>query len=291
MSYILLSFLAATFFALSLVFNKFVSKHKIEDKNSLMIYFMVASFVFSLVLFPFTSHTFPNFSVLSNIFIATSTFLVGYYLFFIGINDTDASVVAPLFQLQAVIVAVLAYLFLDERFSSTNYFWIGLIVLGVVLVSLDEKANIKSFFKKGVIFILLMQLLHGISNLFVGFSLQNVNFIDMLFWEYVIIGIYAIPFYILTKPKINYPTKSIFHFGIATYLSSIGALFLFKAFEQNLTISSTISLMSSPIVFIISVIASKFKPELLEHHTLKIYLIRAIGVVIILFSVIRLSLN
>ena len=183
MSYILLSFLAASFFALSLVFNKFVSKHKIDNKNSLMVYFMFASFLFSLILFPFTSHIIPGFDILLNIFIATTTFLVGYYLFFLGISDTDASVVAPLFQLQAVIVAILAFLFLGERFPVSNYFWITLIVSGVVLVSLDEKTNIKSFFKKGVIFILLMQLLHGVSNLFVGFSLQSVNFIDMLFWE------------------------------------------------------------------------------------------------------------
>jgi len=252
---------------------------------------MFASFLFALVLFPFTSKMIPNANTFLNIFIATTTFLVGYYLFFIGISDTDASVFAPLFQLQAALVAVLAFFFLGERFPITNYFWIGTIIIGVILVSADEKIKLKSFLKKGIIFILAMQLFHAISNLFVGFSLQGVGFIDMLFWEYIIVGVYSIPFYFVFKPRVKYPMKSLFHFGIATYLSSIGALFLFKAFEQNLTISSTISFMSSPIVFMISIIASRFKPELLEHHNAKIYLVRALGVVFILFGALKLSLN
>lgn len=289
MSYILLSLLAAIFFALSLIFNKFVSKHKIDNRNSLMVYFMFASFLFAFVLFPFTSKIIPDANTLFNIFIATTTFLIGYYLFFIGISDIDASVFAPLFQLQAVLVAVFAFLFLGERFPINNYFWIGVIIIGVILVSTDEKMKLKSFLKKGMIFILAMQLLHAVSNLFVGFSLKEVGFVDMIFWEYLIVGAYSIPFYFILKPRIKYPVKSLFHFGIATYLSSIGALFLFKAFEQNLTISSTISLMSSPIVFIISIFASRFKPELLEHHDAKIYLIRALGVIIIFIGVFRLS--
>ncbi|MBE0573615.1 DMT family transporter [Candidatus Dojkabacteria bacterium] len=289
MSYTLLSFFAAVFFALSLVVNKFISKHKIEDKNSLVFLFMLASFTFSFVLFPFTTKAFPNINTLWNIFIASSTFIIGYYLFFFGIQDTDASIFAPLFQLQAAIVAVLAYLFLRERFQWTSYLWIFVTILGVVLVSIDEKTSFNSFFKKGILFILAMQLLHAISNLFVGFSLKGVGFIDMLFWEYIILGIYSLVFYAAIRPTIKYPAKSIFYFGVATYLSSIGALFLFKAFEQNLTVSATISLMAAPVVFIITVVASRFRPELLEHHSTRIYEIRAIGLVLLLFGAIQLA--
>lgn len=291
MSYILLSFLAAFFFAFSQVFNKFVIKHKIKDKNSLMVYFMVTSLLFSLILFPFTSKILPPTETLWNIFIATTAFLIGYYLFFFGIADTDASTFAPFFQLQAAMIAFLAYVFLGERFPFSNYFFIGIIILGVILVSSDEKMELKFFLKKGILFILAVQVFHAVSNLFVGFSLQKIGFMDMLFWECAIIGVYTIPFYLITRPKINYPTNSIVCFGIATFLSSFGALFLFKAFEQNLTISSTISLMSSPIVFIITVLASKFKPDLLEHHSIKIYAIRGIGLIFILFGVLKLSLG
>src|SRR3989344_2602169 len=290
-TYIIFSILAATSFALSLVFNKFISKHKIDNPNALMTYFMLSCLSFAVFLFPFAGRLVFSLSFFEPLLIATITFLIGYYLFFVGIFKTDASVFAPLFQFQAVIVALFAFVFLGERFPLQNYLCISLVIGGAILVTLDEKMNIKSFLKPGVLIFLAMQLLHAVSNLYIGFTLQKINFLQVLFWEYLVIGLSFFPFALLAKPRLGYPLKTVSQFFIATYLSSVGALLLFRAFEENLTISSSIALMSSPIVFIISFFASRFKPDLLEHHSSKVYLIRLVGILIILFGIFKMSVS
>lgn len=289
--YIIFSFIAAISFALAGVFNKFVSKHEIDNKDSMMTYFMLASFLFSFILFPFVSKSILSLSAFQPLIVSTITFLIGYYLFFTAIFQIDVSVFASLFQLQAACVALLAFLFLGERFPLQNYLWILLIILGAVMVSLDERMNVKSFFTRGVLLIIVMQFFHAVSNLFVGFTLKEITFLQVLFWENLVIGALLIPFVLVAKPRLSYPLKSILTLSIATFIGSVGAVFLFRAFQENLTISSSIALMSSPIVLGITILASQFRPELLEHHSLKVYLVRGIGVLLILFGAMRISLS
>jgi hypothetical protein len=59
---------------------------------------------------------------------------------------------------------------------------------------------------------------------------------------------------------------------------------LYKAFESNLTISASFGLLFSPLVFIISLFSVWISPGLLEQQSSKTYLIRAIGMLIILFG-------
>lgn len=289
MSYILLSFLAAFFFALSFIFNKYVSKHKIDDKNTLTFYFLVSLITFALFMLPFSTKGLPQTNILPTIMFSGLFFIVGYYLFFIGIKTVDASTFAPIFQVQSVLIAFLSFIFLGERFPTSNYFYLALMIIGTVFTAIDEKSGLGSFFKKGVLIILCTQFLHATSNIFTGFALKNLGTVDFLVWQYLCVGALIIPFYFIFKPKINYPAKSILPFIFANYVSSIGALFLLLAFKQNLTLSSSIALMSSPIVFAITVIISRFNPKLLENHTAKIYLFRAIGILIILFGIFQLN--
>lgn len=158
-------------------------------------------------------------------------------------------------------------------------------------MSVDESMNAKSFLNKSFLFILIMQIAHAIFNLFVGVSLENMHFTQVLFWVYVMTGILAIPFVYIAKPRLSYSSKALVPFLAACLLQSTGAVALFRAFQDNLAISSTIGLMASPIVFVIAVVLSTLKPELLEHHTRKVYAIRAVGVILILIGVVKLSLS
>jgi drug/metabolite transporter (DMT)-like permease len=196
-----------------------------------------------------------------------------------------------LFQLQAVLIALLAYIFLNERFPIQNYLWATLLVAGSVLVSIDEKMSIKTFFKPGIILILVMQLFHAGSNLFIGFTLQNINFIQVSFWANLIIAISFFPFILITKPKLKYSLKNVSPVLLATTISNFGALFLFKAFEENLTITSVIALLNAPLVFTISVLASKYLPTLIEHHSAKVYVIRGTGLIITLIAAYKIVIS
>ena len=288
-SYILLAIFAAIFFSVSGILNKITSKHAIDNKNSLMAYFLLFSFIFGLFLFPFISPTLPPIKALLPLSITFITFIIGYYFFFAGIFQTDASSFAPLFQIQGGLIALLAFLFLGERFPLINYLWIVLLIIGAVLVVIDESMSLKSFIKPGILLILLMQLLHAISNLFVGFTLKHILPMEILFWQYMAVGFLSIPFIFLVKPKLKYPPKSLLPMFIASSSSATGAIFLFTAFKTNLTIPGTIAMLDAPIIFIVSILASKFFPQLLEHHPAKVYLVRSLGLIIILFSAFKLT--
>lgn len=291
MSYLFFAFLAAACFAVVLILNKLLSKHSIDNKDSMMAYFMLTTFSFNLVLFPFVSFTTLSFEMFELIALLVGGFLIGYYAFYTAIFDTDASSFAPLFQLQAGFVGLLAFLFLGERFPIQNYLWMGLLIFGAVLVSLDEKMSVRSFFNKGIGLVLLMQIFHAFSNLLVGFSLKQLTPIELIFWEYMFIGAAGFLFIILKKPKMNYTTKQITPMVISSYIGSVGVIALFKAFSVNLTISSVIGLLSAPIVFVVSLIASRFSPTFLEHHPTKVYVIRGIGLLVILFGAYKIALG
>jgi len=187
-------------------------------------------------------------------------------------------------MLQSALIALLAFIFLGERFPVSNYLYLGLIIIGAVLTNLDESISIRSFFRVGVLYILGMQVLHAISNLFVGFALNTLTPIDYIFWQMVSISIVTVIYFVLVKPKVVYSRATLVPMFTASWLGSTGAIFLFIAFQTNLTITSTLSLLSAPVVLIVTFLASRFRPDLLEHHTTKIYLLRSLGLALILFA-------
>lgn len=289
MSYIGYAFLAASCFAFSQIVNKLLSKHSIDNADSLMAYFMMALFFFGLFLTPFVSLDIPSAKVLGIIAIQVIGFLGGYYLFYHGVFQADVSTFSPIFQIQAGLIAILAFIFLGERFPIQNYFWILAMIVGAIFVSFNESMSPRKFLNRGVLLIMLMQVAHAISVLFVGYSLEYLPPLEVLFWFYLMIGLVIGPFILIKKPNLNYPVKRVIPMYVGGFISGSGAVALLIAYTQNLTITSAIALMSSPMVFIFSLFASRFFPQLLEHHPTKVYIVRGVGLVVIMMGAYMVS--
>ena len=182
----------------------------------MMAYFLLFLGIFALGLYPFVGDVALPSVAIRPLLITAATLIIGYYLFYSGIFSTDASSFAPLFQLQAVFIAILAFIFLGERFPLSNYLFIVAIIIGAVLVTIDEKMAFKSFLQKGIALIVLMQVFHAVSNLFVGITLRVMGPIKILFWEYLILGPLFIPFVLLVRPRLKYSLKQISLFFIAS---------------------------------------------------------------------------
>lgn len=288
--YIIFSLLAALSFALSNLIHKFSSKHQINNPWVLQFYSTLTLLPFLLMIPIFFPVVVPQIGW-QYIFLYALVFFIGNIFFIKAIYHLDASSFAPLFQLQSVLIAVLAYLFLGERFPVQNYFLIVIMLIGSVLVTLDERLKLKSFFQLAIGFILFQQFFHALSNLFVGFGLKSMNSFAFIFWgdlTAVFLTILTIPL-ITGFKKFKTPFVKIKPLFLAGFFSTIGATSLFTAFQSNLTISSTLSLLMAPIVLILSVVLSFWKPDLLEHHPLKVYVWRAIGVILILLAAIKIS--
>lgn len=289
--YILLSFLAAFGFALAGIFNKFTSRYAIKERWPLLFYYYL-TFVPFVFLIPLIEKISIPFGGWRDLFFYSLFFFLGNICFFTAIFTTDASVFAPFFQLQAAFIALLAFLFLGERFPVANYFWLALILLGAALVSLDERMNPKVFFQRSILLIILMQFFHALANLYAGFALRAMDFWNFTFWSSMTstaLVLTGVP--LLAKFRLKVSFSQVKPLFLVNFFSFIGATCLFAAFETNLTISSAISLLTAPIVLAISIFLSKFRPELLEHHAARVYLVRAVGVVLILFGTLRVSLG
>lgn len=289
--YILFSFLAAFGFALANLSNKFASKHKISNNWVLLFYYYLTIIPFLFLLPLIFNVTIPT-SGWSYIFLYAVAFFIGNIFFTIAIYKLDVSTFAPFFQLQTAFIAILAFIFLKERFPLENYLPIAIMVLGSILVSMDEGISFKSYLKLATLLIIFQQLFHGFSNLFAGFALKSMNSFTFIFWGDLIASLLVlsiIPFVGIKKLKVSFSqVKPLF---LGSLFSTIAATSLFTAFQTNVTISSALALLTSPIVLLLTILTSTFRPDLLEHHTRKVYIIRAIGVVAILLSALKLSLT
>lgn len=288
--YIIFSLLAALSFALANLILKFSSKHQLNNPWVLQFYSALTLIPFLLIIPVIFPVVFPQVGW-QYIFLYALVFFIGNIFFIKAIYHLDASSFAPLFQLQSALIAVLAYFFLGERFPAQNYYLIFIMLIGSALVTLDERLQWKSFFQLAVGFILLQQFFHALSNLFAGFGLKNMNSFTFIFWgdlTAIFLTISVIPLIIGSKNlKTSFvKLKPLFYAG---FFSTVGATSLFTAFQSNLTISSALSLLTAPIVLVLSVILAFWKPNLLEHHSLKVYTWRAIGVILTLLATIKIS--
>ena len=289
--YIVFSLLAALAFGLSSVFSKLASKHQVNNPWVLIFYSYLTFFPL-VALFPFFFEIGWPTAGWPFLFLNALCFFLGLIFFNKALYRLDASTMAPFFQLQAAFLAVLAFVFLKEKFPSQNYLYLMLIVIGSILVSLDERMHLKSYLRLGILWIILQQFFHASANLFAGFAVREMDSFTFLYWSNwigMIFPLLLMPFIGSDKLKISLTQfKPIF---LAAFFSVAGAAFQFKAFETNVTISGVLCLLTAPIVLLISIVLSRFRPEFLEHHTARVYLVRALGVAIILIGAVKISLG
>ena len=296
-SYIFYSLMAAVGFAAASILNKLTSKHAIAERWPLLFWNYLAFAPFAAIVPFIAAISIPN-SMAEWLFIIGYSlfFLAGNICFFTAIFRVDASVFAPFMQLQAAFLAILAFLFLGERFPLANYLWIGVLILGAILVSADDKSKISlpaSQRRQALLLVILAQLLFAGSNLFSGLLVKSMDFWNVMWWTYLM----SVPMVLTLAKKVNRfdelkitfrQLRPLLAVNAGTF---IGAASLFRAFQDNVTISATIGLLTGPIIFVFAVVASKINPEFLEHHARRIYLIRAGGVLITLVAAVMLSLN
>lgn len=289
-SYVTFSVIAAFGWALSSLANKFTSKHKIHN-NWVLLFYYYLTFIPFLLFIPLIFDVSIPHSGWIFIFLYALMFFIGNIFFTIAIYKLDASTFAPFFQLQTAFIALLAFLFLNERFPTENYLFIIVMLLGSIFVTTDENFSIKTYFKLATLLIISQQVFHAFSNLFAGFALKHVSSFTFIFWGDLtasLMALFIIPFIGFNKLKVSFSqTKPLF---VGSFFSTIAATSLFTAFQSNVTISSTLALLTAPIILFLTFILSAFRPTLLEHHTKKVYFVRLIGVLLILFGAIKLSL-
>lgn len=283
MSYIWFALASAITFGFSILLVKYISKYIIKDSSSLLFWGYVTTLPF-VAFIPIWQGWQFDWSFILPVFLHSLLLTSGTVFFIKGLKQTDASVIGPLFQLQSGFIVILAAIFLNEQHSTSLYGALLLLTLGAMFVSVTDKSKWRGLLEPGVISICIMQLLHAGANIAVGFALKNTNSWQILFYSMVFNSIISISIAIAQKQPITRDLRKISWMLLRAFLTVLGTAFLYQAYKTNISISASFGLLSAPLVFVISLLSAWLVPGLLEKQSLKTYLIRVVGMVIILLS-------
>ncbi|MBU0619367.1 EamA family transporter [Patescibacteria group bacterium] len=225
-----------------------------------------------------------TFIILAAIFLA-----LGNTLYIAALKNLDVSVMAPLFNIRVVITVFLGCVFLGETLTVNNMLLVGFIVFAGFFATMDEKFSIKSFFAKNVAVGLLFMLVLSIRSVFINRAIAQTDYWTASMW----INLLAIvPAFIFLYPRFRKDlskSKPADYLGVVilSFLGGLGDLAANKAFEGNVGISSVI--ISLPISMVLAFVFAIWKPNWLEKHPLKVYVIRFTAAAVMIWGALQLS--
>ena len=201
--------------------------------------------------------------------------------FTLALYKIDVSVMGPMFALRTVMAVLIGSIFLGEILTPYQYLLIGIVFLAGIFVSLDERLNLKSFFNKWIGVLLICMLCLVFLAMFIKKSSTVNDFWDTIVWV-ALLGqiwlLFTVKFFkkdlILTTPQ-QYG-----YIGVMALIGTITSIFANFAYSKNISLSAVI--ISLPISMVLASLLSRFVPELLEKHTLRIYAIRFVAAAVMI---------
>jgi len=203
--------------------------------------------------------------------------------FIFSVSLLDVSTLSPLFNFRSVFAVLLGVLFLGEYFSTLQWIIIGGIVIAGVLATIDENFSLKSFFKPAIAVGLLTMLFLAISNALTKQALVNNELWTANFWIALlklIVIIPTIPLFYKDFSRIKF--NQIASISLLAVFSTFANVTSSIGYRTNVGVSSLI--MAVPFSMIMVFILSFFAPKLLEKHSLKVYALRFIAAIIMIYG-------
>jgi drug/metabolite transporter (DMT)-like permease len=287
--YVFYAFAALLFLGSSTILFKFTAKHKIGNSLVFYFYYMLIYFLLGLLI-PLVKpvQLIPaDLGALTPVILNSVTVFAGYYFFFSNIYKLDITTFMPLYNFRNIFSPVLAMIFLGETISAVQAPWFLLIVAAGFFVGVDEKMSLRSFFQRPILTFLIYVFSLSVSSIFVNRGVAAVGYWNFLFYIYVSGFILALIFLL---PRVYREIKITFaQFWVAfagVLFEFVGVALFVKALSYNVTISTVV--LSLPIPPIITYIISCFKPDLLEHRPVQVYLVRFAAMVAMFVATVML---
>ena len=287
MSPLFFAWFASITYGLYSVIAKFVGKYKIGNAYQFSFFYTLFSGIIMATISYLNGGRIAfnwTYILLAAMFLA-----FGNVLFLTALKVLDVSVISPLFNIRTAMTVLLGVLVLGETFSIKSIVIIAIIFVAGFFTSMDEKFSIKSFFTKGVGIGLFLMLVLSIQSVFINLAIDQTTYWTATLW----MSLWSIIFsFLFLYPKFKNDlkeTKPKDYFGVVllAMVGGIGDLAAFKAFENNIGMSSVI--ISLPISMIIVFVLSIWKPTLLEKHTLKVYFVRFVAAGIMIWGALQLK--
>lgn len=288
--FVLFSLTAAFFFSLTGITAKLNTKYLFKDPPTLIVYLSLVSLVF-LPFFPLLvtiKDPRPAFSLLA---LFSLTFFLASILMYFALFQLDASVFQPLFHLQTLFTTTLAFFLLGETFKPATYLWIGIIIAGGLLVGYDEHLKFRGLWKKPVFLLLTALMFFALSDIFAKKTMVFLNFWNFRFWSLLVLALLSLLLLPLIKDRQKIGAQQLGPTVLLSFFGLTASIFLFRAYTDNVTISQALGMFGSLFTVVIAAFLSRFKPDFLENHPPKVYLLRGGGVLLMLLGAMLITFN
>jgi uncharacterized membrane protein len=184
--------------------KKFLPKHT-DNEHSLGSLIIVSCLV-GLLFLPFIAFFNPQVFVISPVtalFLVTIGIIEGIaillYLYALHHGD-DASSVVTWFNSTPIFALILGFVFLSETISGKQFFAFGIILIGLLLVSIQKKELGIILKKQVALFMLIASFGYALTTVLFKIGAIQESFWIASFWQYVGLTILGIFFFVFIKP-------------------------------------------------------------------------------------------
>jgi len=287
MPYYVFAWIATSANALGGVIGKLSTKHQISNP---WLFNFVWSLLITVFTLPFALAAHPSWPTHWG-----PLWLMGFFsmaaglLFVFMLYAIDVSIIGPMFSLRTAVSVILGVLLFHERLFGSQLVLILLILVGGVVITVDERFSVKSFFNRSIALALITITCSSIYGATVKYAMQFESYWSVTMWGNILAQVLLLPtiwFFRMDIRKIKWHQWS----GVVGHsiFSTIGSAAQNAAYAVNIGISTAI--MAVPLSMIFAIVFSVFAPKLLEKHTPKVYAIRLAGAIVMILAAIRLSL-
>lgn len=286
---------AAFLFSVGALFDKFILENKMPNATA---FFFLQSFT-AVVLFPILSILifglrFPSpFSLLLTLF-AAITSSIGFLIYFLLLKNYDLSSVGPLVQTRLLFAIPLAFFFLNEFYGFGALLLMLLIFLGAVLTTYCKEFSVRALLLNNRLLLLAMVLaiVWALADLPAKIVVNEITAPSFMAWRYIlsipVIGLFALlVFKGDARKAFSKNLLMTLPFSLAaTFIGFTGIMLILMAYAFSYTIPSALVLSQAIFVFVIALIVSRLKSSLIsEKQPMKVYLVRLVGVLLIISSI------
>ena len=253
-----------TFRIVLLGYERIAGKQISSNENSLVASW--AFFTFSLIfLFPMYTFITPHLILLS--LSSGSIYSLSFFFYTYALSKEDASVIAPLYNINIFFLLIITFLFLNESVSLIKIIGASLMFYGISYLKKGDNffQSYKNIFKsKGSLAMIFSSILLAIGRTFDGYFSKNVNTMGYGVSIYLVVSIYLLIATLIKtksfKMHLDIIKRKKFYLiggGIANAYSYIALLFAFKFMDVNVAVP--LSMLSSIVTAILAYIIFKEK--------------------------------
>lgn len=287
MTWLIYTLIALVLWAIVNIIDKHVVSVDLRDEISVTrIFGLVMSFFFIIVSLFFEPSLLKSSISMSGL-VAGLIYVLAIYFYYYAMRREEVSRFVPIVESQVVIASLAAFFLFNERFLLVNYVGIGLVLMGVFLISYKKEkrqrvANSIAFFIfLSIVFFVVRNLLFKYSDL------QGHSFWVTIFWTGIGGIILPVIFSILPHPRLrSRGWEGVRHLTLGAVLSSIALVCFAKAVViGSVSLASAVMATKPLLVFLLVLILSVFSPKIVpEPMTKKIIIQKIIATIVIVFG-------